>query len=60
MSQKQKVLDALQTFTDGVSNTTLNTICYRYSSRIHELRKEGYKIKTIKVTPTLYIFKLYE
>ena len=41
-TQRAKVLEALK---DGPKTSVeLNLICYRYSARIHELRKHGHKI----------------
>lgn len=44
--QRKKILDRL---TQGpVSNIELAAICFRYSARIHELRKLGYDIETYR------------
>ena len=40
MSQKQKVLQLLMS-KPVVFNTELNKICFRYSGRIHELKKKN-------------------
>ena len=43
---KQRVLDLLRSRgMDGVTNVDMNNLCcFRYASRIHELRKEGHLI----------------
>ncbi len=44
-SAKERVLDALiEAGPDGLLNTDLNAICYRYGARIKELRDEGHAI----------------
>ena len=46
-SAKARVLAALEAAGPaGVLNTELNSICYRYGGRLHELRNEGYRIET--------------
>lgn len=48
-SQQTKILDILlKAKGKPVSMRTLNGVCFRYGGRLHELRKKGYKIKTIQ------------
>lgn len=42
--QRKKILDRLAQ--GPVTNIELAAICFRYSARIHELRKAGYDIQT--------------
>lgn len=42
--QRKAILDRLK-FGPATSQQ-LNAICFRFSARIHELRKQGYDIKT--------------
>ena len=44
---KQRVLDLLRSRgTAGATNVDMNNLCcFRYASRIHELRKEGHHIE---------------
>lgn len=42
---RQQVLDVLKT-KGRVTNLTLNEVAFRYGARIHELRKEGHRIKS--------------
>lgn len=39
-----------------VTNVELNKICYRYSARVHELRKEGHMISTLFLGDGLYSY----
>lgn len=39
-----------------VTNAELNNICFRYSARIHELRKDGYIIVTHRLRGGLNSF----
>ena len=57
--QRQKILDVLiERGEQGVRNTELNEICFRYGARIFELRKLGHDIKTVKESDGLYRFVL--
>jgi hypothetical protein len=57
LSQQARVLKALLKG-KKVKMATLNRICYRYSSRIYELRKKGYKIETIQEARGEFSYKL--
>jgi hypothetical protein len=57
--QRQQILDLLiERGEQGVRNTELNKICFRYGARIFELRKLGHDIKTVKESDGLYRFVL--
>lgn len=57
MSQSSQILSLLrQRGLDGVDQTELNAIAYRYSARIHELRRRGHKILTIMLRPNIAKF----
>lgn len=47
-SKTERVLKRLQK-KKRVTNRELNKICFRYGSSIHELRKEGHNIKTVRI-----------
>jgi hypothetical protein len=38
------------------TNRELNQICFRYGARLHELRKEGYVIKSNHIKDSLWEF----
>lgn len=42
----------------GVSNRDLNNICYRFSARIHDLRRQGYNIKGTQIARGYWKFHL--
>jgi hypothetical protein len=47
-SQKDKILELLlEAYPNYITNFTLNKICFRYGGRIHELRRDGWKIENI-------------
>ena len=52
---KQRVLDALQAYRVR-TNVELLTVCFRYGSRIHELRREGHVIHTQALGGGLYAY----
>lgn len=60
MSQRDQVLQALrQAGTNGVSNGYLNRLgIYRYSARVHELRRDGFEIRTVNGRDGLCTFYL--
>ena len=58
MSQSDEIIETLQRHRQGVLNTKLNRIAFRYSARIHELRKDGYDISCRYVKPGVFIYKL--
>jgi hypothetical protein len=42
-----------------LTNRDLNRICYRYSARIHDLRKEGHDIRSNRVRDDLWEFSYH-
>lgn len=57
VTKAAKVLKKLQKEKD-VYNSELNRISFRYGSIIHELRKEGHVIKTVRINNDgLYLYK---
>jgi predicted AAA+ superfamily ATPase len=57
--QREKILEILQERGhEGVRNTELNNVCFRYGARIYELRKMGHKIKTVNEARGLFRFVL--
>lgn len=61
MNQSEKILDLLEKAGDkGVTNYTLNKIAFRYGARIHELRKQGYLISSLRVSESLWKFVLHK
>jgi hypothetical protein len=58
-AQREQILAILQERgQEGVRNTELNNVCFRYGARIHELRKAGHKIKTVNEARGLFRFVL--
>ena len=58
-NQRDKILTWLRMRGErGVLNTELTELCMRFGARIHELRKAGYAIKTIKLDESRYRFVL--
>jgi len=41
-----------------VTNEQLNSVCYRYGARIHELRNQGHNITSEQITKGLWQFTL--
>lgn len=59
MNQTEKIINLLEKRGKrGASNYELNKIAFRYSARLHELRKEGYKIKAQHIKDSLWKFEL--
>lgn len=56
-NQRRKILDLLRKY-PCVPMTVLNKIAFRYSARIHELRKMGFTIKTTKGSDGLSYYSL--
>lgn len=54
-SQTTQVLRLLKA-NGQATNYELNKICFRFSARIYELRREGHKILTIREKEGLYRF----
>lgn len=58
-NQKDRILRVLKVARNrGVTNRALNRLCFRYASRLFELRRDGFEIKTVCVKPGLYRFVL--
>lgn len=55
MTQTGRILKLLKT-QGTVTNRDLNKIAYRYSARIHELRREGHDILAVREKVGLYRF----
>lgn len=57
-SQTARILDLLKT-KGYATNTELNRICFRYSARLHELRKENHIVVTHRLSDSLfhYVYK---
>lgn len=58
MNQKTKILNILKRNKRGVYNWDLNNICFRYSARIMELRKEGHNISVELISKGVYKYYL--
>lgn len=57
LTQKQRILNTLKDhYTTGVTNITLNSICFRYAARINDLRNDGYIIESKKSKGSVWIF----
>ena len=56
-NQSTKILKKLKE-NRFVTNLELNSICYRYSARIHELRADGHLIERDYVKPGVYRYWL--
>ena len=58
-AQREKILEILkERGQEGVHNTELNNVCFRYGARIYELRKLGHRIKTVNEARGLFRFVL--
>ena len=58
-SQGDRILDLFKK-ERVVTNRQLNDIAFRYGARIHELRKDGYDIRTRRVKEGLFEFELVD
>jgi hypothetical protein len=58
--QKDRILSLLKKRKRGVLNTELNEICFRYSSRLFELRAAGFPILTERVDQGVYRYVLIQ
>ena len=56
MNQREKILIRLKQ--GSATNVDLNKICYRYSSRIHELRAAGSDIEKKRMSKGIYKYTL--
>lgn len=52
-SQRQKIL-AMLVDHHSVTSAQLNKVCFRYSARIHELRKQGHAITSKQISKGLW------
>lgn len=60
-TQTEKILALLKAAGDkGVTNIELNKIAFRYSARLHDLRRDGYKISAQHIKDTYWRFTLHE
>ena len=58
-SQKERILALLrEAGHHGGSNMRLNLVCFRYGARLHELRAEGHRIETIRISEQEFRFVL--
>jgi hypothetical protein len=61
MSQTQKLIDIFKRRGyRGIYNYELNSICFRYSARIKELRDAGFQIVTQYIKPGVFKYTLME
>ena len=60
LSQAEKIIRLLRIRkSKGVTNIELNNgVCFRYGARIHELRKDGYDIRTKHIKGSKWLFWL--
>ena len=59
VSQRGRILELLrERGTAGVSNVELNGIAFRYGGRLFELRKLGFRIRTIRTGDFVFRFVL--
>jgi len=59
VSQRGRILALLrERGSTGVSNVELNSICFRYGGRLFELRKMGFRIRTIRAGDSVFRFVL--
>lgn len=60
-TQSQRIVQALVLAGEkGVSNYTLNEICFAYSQRIGELKRKGMDIKRVHIKGSLHKYYLIE
>lgn len=59
MTQSEKILNLLRS-KKWVSNIELNDICFRYSARLHDLKKKGYIVEKKKHPdkPSIFLYSL--
>lgn len=61
MSKTARILDLLtKRKLMGVYNYELNRICFRYSARIYDLRKEGYSIVSEQIRSGVWRYTLVD
>jgi len=60
VTQKYKILAMLAAAQpDGVTNAKLNdNVCFRYSARIYDLRRDGFEIEQHHINQGLWVFVL--
>lgn len=59
MTQREKILQMLEDAGDaGVTNLKLNTVAFRYGGRLHELRQDGYRIRSTHTKDSVWRFTL--
>ena len=58
-TQKDRILDLLEERGEqGVLDIELNEIAFRYGGRLHELRQDGYRIRTTHIKKSVWRFTL--
>lgn len=58
-NQREKILQILEDRGEaGVLNIELNEIAFRYGGRLHELRQDGYRIRTTHIKNSVWRFTL--
>lgn len=61
LTQVEKILQLLKEAGDkGVTNIQLNEIAFRYSARLNDLRRDGYKIQATHIKDSIWKFTLKE
>jgi hypothetical protein len=55
LTQKEKILHQFR-LRHRMDSNELNKICFRYSARIHELKKDGYNIKREPIGDGLWMY----
>lgn len=57
LTQTARILKLLKT-NGSATNRELNRICFRYGARIHDLRREGWEITSVREKDGLWRFVL--
>ncbi|MDR6794202.1 hypothetical protein J2X12_003469 [Pseudarthrobacter oxydans] len=57
LTQTARILKPLKT-NGSATNRELNRICFRFSARIHDLRREGWDILSVREKDGLWVFYL--
>ena len=57
LSQTARILKLLKT-NGSATNRELNRICFRYGARLHDLRREGWEITSVREKDGLWRFVL--
>lgn len=60
-TQGERILDLLERRgLMGATSAELNQICFRYSARILDLRKQGYDVQSIQMKKGLWLYILHQ